>query len=514
MRRFLLPLLAAGFALPVAAQQAPAEGWHLLAPSDGVEGIDLAGAYRLLEGRTPARTVVVAVIDGGVDITHPDLAGRVWPNPGETPGNGVDDDGNGYVDDVHGWGFIGGADGRNVAEDTYELTREVARYRRMEASALSAEDRARRDALEAELRSNREEAQQMLANLQMIEAATRQAEASLNEAFGRTDYDANQVAHLDTRGDADLARAKQVYAFLDQNGVTPQGLYDEVARVRGQLDYGYNPDFSPRDVVGDDPEDYADRDYGNADVTGPRADHGTAVSGTIAAIRGNGIGAEGIADNVRIMAVRVVPDGDERDKDVANGIRYAVDNGAMVINMSFGKAYSPGKSAVDEAVRYAQEHGVLLVHAAGNSGEDVDTAANFPSRRFADDTQATNWLEIGASTYDADLAASFSNYGVHTVDLFAPGTRIFTLAPDNRTESADGTSLAAPVVSGVAALLLSYFPDLTPMDVREILVESVRARGDAQAVRPGDGERAAFGTLSMSGGLLDAAAAVRMAMER
>jgi len=231
-------------------------------------------------------------------------------------------------------------------------------------------------------------------------------------------------------------------------------------------------------------------------------------------VRGNGMGADGVAENVRIMAVRAVPDGDERDKDVANAIRYAVDNGAMVINMSFGKAYSPGKGAVDEAVRYAEEHGVLLIHAAGNSGEDIDTASNFPSRRFTGGQSASNWLEIGASTWGDGLAASFSNYGVGTVDLFAPGERIFTLAPGGGTESADGTSLAAPVVTGVAALLLSYFPELTPMDVHEILVQSVRARGDANAARPGDGSETTFGTLSISGGLLDAAAAVRMAMAR
>jgi subtilisin family serine protease len=515
---FAIPLaLAAPAALAQPAADAPAEGWHLLAPSEGVEGIDLGGAYRLLDGRTPQRTVVVAVIDSGVDTEHPDFTGRLWTNPGETPGNGRDDDGNGYVDDIHGWNFLGGPDGRNVREDTYELTREVARYRRRfaggDTTRAEAAELARWRTLEAELEARRAETQGSLGQLGMIAELTRGAEGRLREAFGRDDYTVDEVRNL-VAADPELEQAKGIVLLLDQNGITPKGLYDEVERLEGLLQHGYNPAFNPRDLVGDDPEDYADRAYGNADVAGPRPDHGTAVAGVIAAVRGNGAGIDGIAENARIMVVRAVPAGDERDKDVANAIRYAVDNGAAVVNMSFGKGYSPGKGAVDEAVRYALERGVLLVHAAGNSGNDIDVEDNFPTRRLADGAQAANWLEVGASTWGAGLAASFSNYGVATVDLFAPGERIHTLAPGGRTETADGTSLAAPVVSGVAALLLSYFPELSPLDVRQILLTSVRPRGEAEATRPGDGTPAPFGQLSITGGLLDAAAAVRAAMER
>lgn len=511
-------LVLVSCATPALAQPAdvPPEGWHLLGPADGFEGIDLDGAYRLLQGRRAARTPIVAIVDSGVDITHPDFEGRIWTNDDEAAGNGVDDDGNGYVDDVNGWNFIGGADGRHVKEDTYELTREVARYRLAfaDGDTTSAEpaDLQRWRRLERELQEERAETEANLGQLGGIAEVTRQAQARLNAAFGHEDYDAEDVRAL-TSMDPELSRAREVYLLLDANAITPDALFDEVDRLEGLLEYGYNPAFDPRPVIGDDPLDYEDRSYGNPDVAGPGPEHGTAVAGVIAAVRGNGVGVDGILDDVRIMVVRAVPAGDERDKDVANAIRYAVDNGAHVINLSFGKGYSPGKRAVDEAVRYAEQHGVLVVHAAGNAGKDVDANDNFPNARLLDGARAGNWLEIGASTFGPALAASFSNYGRDGVDLFAPGERIYSLRPGGETGAADGTSLAAPVVSGVAALLLSYFPELTPADVREIIIASVRTPSGA-AVRPGDGSPTSLSDLSATGGMLDAAAAVRAAIER
>jgi len=510
----LVALLVAPAAL-AQPSEAPPRGWHTLAPTDGYQGIDLDGAYALLEGRTPRRTAVVAIIDSGVDVTHPDLAARIWTNEDEVPGNGVDDDGNGYVDDVHGWNFIGGADGRHVRQDTYEVTREVARYRALygaDTTSATTEDLVQWRSLEAELEEMRGEAVAGLSQLGGIAEVTRQAEATLNAVFGGSAYDANGVRALSPANE-DQARAQQVYLLLDANNITPKALFAEVERLEGLLEHGYNPDFDPRPIVGDDPLDYSDRFYGNADVAGPGPEHGTAVAGVVAAVRGNGMGIDGIADDVRIMVVRAVPAGDERDKDVANAIRYAVDNGAQVVNMSFGKGVSPGKGAVDEAVRYAEARGVLLVHAAGNSGEDIDAHDNFPSRRLADGSEAGNWLEIGAASWSPSLAAAFSNYGHAGVDLFAPGERIYTLEVGGGTANADGTSLAAPVVSGVAALLLSYFPELTPIDVREIIASSVRVpSGTAQ--RPGGGGETPFSELSVTGGMLDAAAAVRAALAR
>src|SRR5690606_15276805 len=258
----------------------------------------------------------------------------------------------------------------------------------------------------------------------------------------------------------------------------------------------------------------AERVYGNADVVGPDASHGTGVAGIVAAERRNNIGVDGIASNTRIMVVRTVPNGDERDKDVANAIRYAVDNGAHIINMSFGKGYSPSKQVDDAAVRYAQERGVLLVHAAGNDAKDLATEPNYPNRYFMSGDTATLWIEVGASAWRGrgQLASDFSNYGARQVDVFAPGSDITSSAPGNKYEAASGTSFAAPVVSGIAAMLMAYYPELTAADVRRIILESAVPFRDVMVIRPGtENEQVRFGDLSITGGIVNAYRAVQMA---
>ena len=271
--------------------------------------------------------------------------------------------------------------------------------------------------------------------------------------------------------------------------------------------YGLDTLFNPRSPQ---------RVIGTRDVTGPDATHGTHVAGIIGALRGNGAAMQGIAPNVEIMAVRAVPDGDERDVDVARAIRYAVDNGAQIVNMSFGKGYSPVKASVDSAVRYAEAKGVLLVHAAGNEGEDNDDTPSYPTPVLSGGTRATNWIEVGASSWKplAALAAEFSNYGREQVDLFAPGVDILSTIPGGYLKRESGTSMAAPVVSGVAALLMAYFPELSAMQVRDILLESVRTLPDLEVRRPGDGSKVKFNTLSRTGGVVDAYAAVKLALQR
>jgi subtilisin family serine protease len=517
-RSALLGLLVAfGLAAPALAQPAasgPSDDWYLDdAAADGVHGLSVHRAYEALDGRTPARTVVVAVIDSGVDVTHEDLEGRVWTNEDEVPGNGVDDDGNGYVDDVHGWNFIGGADGRNVEHDTFELAREVARLRR-EAAAPDAppETRARLAELEAELEAERAEYEEMLATLEGINPLVQRADALVRQHLGLAEGDAYTTENLEAiqSSDPDLLQARDLLLYLAANGLTAADVQDQLEQIEVRLTYGLDPNFDPRGIVGDDYDDPADRFYGNPDVAGPDPSHGTAVAGVIAAARGNGVGIDGVAPRVLVMPVRTVPNGDERDKDVANAIRYAVDNGAQVINMSFGKGYSPQKPWVDEAVRYAEERGVLLVHASGNDGADIDVEPNFPNRLVAGGPEAANWVEVGASRWDDALAAEFSNYGQTRVDVFAPGAHIYSLAPGDDYATNDGTSLAAPLVSGVAALLLAYFPDLTPADVRAILLDSV-VRHDAAVARPGTGEPVGFDTLSVTGGIVNAYEAVRAA---
>lgn len=503
--------LAALVAAPAFAQ--PAAGWHL---ADDAVGIHLGRAYELLEGRAPAREIVVAVIDSGVDLAHPDLAPVLWTNADETPGNGVDDDGNGYVDDVHGWSFLAGPGG-TVRQERLELARLVASCRaRTVPAALDC------PALEEELTDERRDLAAQAAQMGPIFQQVRAADELLRARFGDA-YDPADVSGLDTGADMDATRAKQLVDFLATQGAKPSDLVEYEEYLTTRLEYHLNPDFDPRGVVGDDPADVSERLYGTPDAAGPDSGHGTGVAGLIAAVRGNGTGIDGVALNdgtratVRIMALRAVPDGDERDKDVANAIRYAVDNGAHIINMSFGKGHSPDKAAVDAAVAYATERGVLLVHAAGNDGADLDApdASNYPNARYADGGASALWLEIGASSSSVDgLAASFSNYGATRVDLFAPGDDVTSLAMGGGTQVAGGTSFAAPVVSGVAALLMSHFPDLTAADVRQILLETSTRYPEARVPVPGGEDTVPFSVLSATGGVVNAAAAVEAAMSR
>ena len=312
---------------------------------------------------------------------------------------------------------------------------------------------------------------------------------------------------------AQAAQAREVWLQIEAAGLLGDGIADAKRQIEGQVKVGLDVNYDSRTIVGDNITDLNEKVYGNRDVTGPDASHGTHVAGIIAATAGGKV--QGIAPFVQIMALRAVPNGDERDKDIANAIRYAADNGANIINMSFGKSYSPGKSAVDAAARYAQEKGVLLVHAAGNDGENIDVEPSFPSPIADDKSRAPNWLEVGASSWKglSELSATFSNYGKDRVDLFAPGVDILSTVPGGGTKRESGTSMAAPVVSGVAALLMSYFPALTATDVKDIILQSAR-RVDATVTRPGEAGKGPFNSLSRTGAVIDAYAAVKMAQAR
>ena len=501
---------------PAAPTEAPRD-WHLLDwETDRVVGIGLRRAEReLLAGKQPQRTVVVAIIDSGVDTAHVDLRANLWRNADETPGNGRDDDGNGYVDDVHGWNFIGGRDGRNVNHDTFEATRIFARCQGDSAKApVGSPARLECTRAEATYYQLKGEAEQTLRVVKQIEPEVTRAANTLRPVLGDSMSPRTVEALRSTSGA--VRQAREVYLRYAALGITPEELAEAKESYEGQLKYSLDLKFDPRSIVGDDYANTAQRDYGNRDVTGPDADHGTHVAGIIGAVRGNGVGMDGIAPRVQIMALRAVPNGDERDKDVANAIRYAADNGAHIINMSFGKAWSPRKPVVDSAVRYAESKGVLLVHAAGNDGADLASAANFPNPTLDGGARAANWLEIGASSWKGldSLAAPFSNYGQQQVDVFAPGVDILSTVPGGEWERESGTSMAAPVVSGLAAMLMSYYPTLTAADVKRIIVESATRYADQTVARPGSGGTARFGTLSATGGIVNARAAIRLAEQR
>jgi len=501
------------------------KNWMLLDPgADKVYGISLLRAEReLLSSKRPQRTVVVAVIDNGIDTTHASLRSHLWVNPKEVAGNGKDDDGNGYADDIRGWDFIAGANGKYVDHDTYELTRIAAACSdSLKRAKLPADYQARCSQIASEFLRKRSELEQTMGNIRQIDQLFGQILPILRRELHTDSLSVQRVGALASPNDT-VRRARDLFIRLNAQGITPAVVDEAKKAYEGQLEYGYNTSFDPRPIVGDDYPDTLINRYGNPDVKGPGGMHGTHVSGIIASNRqfsprvSNGGAAVGdccgIATSVKIMALRAVPDGDERDKDIASAIRYAADNGAQVINMSFGKSYSPYKKLVDAAVKYADAKGVLMVHAAGNEGANGETDPSFPTPVYLDGGRAKNWIEVGASSWKTNeaLAASFSNYGSN-VDLFAPGEDVMSTIPGGGYEEESGTSMASPVVAGVAALILSYYPTLTAADVKKILLETAIKVPDAVVTRPGStAEKVKFSELSATGGIVNAYAALQAA---
>ena len=537
------PVIAASLQIQEQADTVVAtpSDWFLRDPeTDKLQGVSADKTYNTLLKEKPSRTVVVAVIDSGVDIEHEDLKSVIWVNEDEIPGNGIDDDKNGYIDDVHGWNFIGGKDG-NVDADTYEVTREYKRlkdkYENFDEKKLNKKNRDEyaywqrvKTKYERDFKFNKEQYDQYAEQLTIYTNAfltIKYCDSILTKKLGAP-VSKSSLASIESTNDT-INFAKQtltrilesiegdieVNEFVDELGYYLDQLQEGVDHYRVAVEYGYSLDFDSRSIVGDNPDDPYEKGYGNNDVKGPDARHGTHVAGIIAADRNNDLGIRGIADNVRIMSVRAVPNGDERDKDVANAIIYAVDNGAHIINMSFGKSFSPQKEAVDKAVKYAESKGVLMIHAAGNDGRDLDKEENFPTRKYLKSGQATAWVEVGASSWGAeqDFVASFSNYGKRSVDVFAPGVQIYSTVPDNGYENLQGTSMASPATAGVAAIIMSYFPELTASQVSDILKKSTRKFDGLKVNKPGSGDEVPFNQLSTSGGLVNAYEAVKLAAE-
>lgn len=489
--------------------------------ADSVFGISTEKAYQQLLSHKKARTVVVGVIDGGVDTSHEDLKAILWVNPKEHPGNGKDDDHNGYIDDVHGWDFIGGPTG-DVHYDNLEevriLRRDRPKYEHLTDSTVSAADRAGWEnyrKMQVEISKDLEDSKRTLQNMNGFKRV-------LDGVTGRMGKDTPTLADFEKYTPQDGSETQIRHIMMDILKDNPDftafrkdQLVEGIKHFQIKVDYQLNIGFDPRPIVGDDYSNDEEHFYGNTDVTGPDADHGTHVSGIIGAVRDNGIGIKGVADDVRILVVRAVPDGDERDKDIANGIRYAVDNGAKVINMSFGKGYSWDKRVVDEAVKYAMSKDVLLVHAAGNDGKDLEKEINYPTRTYGDSSGVAGaWIEVGASGFidDSTLVAPFSNYGKYKVDVFAPGVSIYSTTPGSHYANHDGTSMAAPVVTGLAALIREYYPKLTALEVKDIILRSV-AKVEHPVIVNVDGapKQVHFADICVSGGIVNAYQALEMA---
>ena len=453
--------------------------------TDTIPGMSVDKAYAELIPNLKGTNVIVAVIDSGIDIEHEDLKNVIWINRGEIPNNGIDDDKNGFIDDVHGWNFLGDIVGENL-----EFTRIVRRYDGkfngkdvaeisevdMETFVLYQKAKAEQNKNYDETEANRDRYTQMLKEVT-------DADNIISKKLGKEDYTAEELAAII---DPDDDEQKNI-AVLTQMLSYGRSIPEFMVRLNGGIDYydgrmknHFNMDTDFRGVLNDNPYDITDTSYGNNDVDGPNpkkedALHGTHVAGIIAAERGNGIGMDGVAQNVEIMVVRAVPDGDEYDKDVALAIRYAVDNGAKVINTSFGKGYSQNPEWVWDAIKYAGKKDVLIVNAAGNDGVDLDITTSYPNDQNGTGAEMSdNFITIGALNYKygKEMVATFSNYGATSVDLFSPGVKIWSTTPLDTYEYLQGTSMASPNVAGVAAMIRSYYPKLSAKQVKQVLMDS------------------------------------------
>ena len=495
---------------PLTKQQKQTWG-HADLLKDTIPGMSISQAYDFLKGKTGIE-VVVGVVDSGTDLKHEDLVANAWVNTKEIPNNGKDDDKNGYVDDINGWNFLG-----PIYKENAELER-ILKNPKLVDDAIYQKIKAAQDKKIASADTNKKRFEQMLQAVQF-------ADNTISEHLKKKDYTQDDVKNIKS----DKMQLKQSVNIANQMyGFGLSSLSQAITEIKKELKKaedlinGDNLKTNYRTPLNDNAQDYTTRGYGD-NKTGHMVDdeiHGTHVAGILGAVRNNSIGMNGVADNVKIMAVRAVPDGDEYDKDVALAIRYAVDNGAKVINASFGKSYSPNKQWVYDAIKYAAEKDVLIVHAAGNSGENIDVERNYPNdsddliNEFSD-----NVITIGASSsnYNEKLPANFSNYGKLNVDIFAPGVQIYSTFPDERYESIGGTSMASPGVAGIAALIRSYYPKLSASQVKHIIMNS-GTKVDLQVVKPGSqsqknpkGELVPFSDLSVSGRIANAYNALKMA---
>jgi subtilisin family serine protease len=504
-----------------------AHGWQLLDyRTDSVFGAGVNRAYEeLLKGKK-ANPVIVAVIDMGVDTSHEDLVGHFWTNPREIPGNGIDDDHNGYVDDIHGWNFLGGKNERNIDIESYESSREYYRLKNMQSqksNTVNYSDSLYREKVRKYFLKDSLQWVQTVFLLTQVIPQMQSADSILKINLHKDSIYVRDVMNYQPTDSVFSIVKTNTLMYFNKYGITPDmslggfiheaDKYLQSARIKLKY-FASDPNAQRREIIGDDYNNIEDKNYGNNNVSAGNPAHGTHVSGIIAASRGNGKGMDGIDDQVYIMAIRAVPDGDERDKDIALAIRYAVDNGANIVNMSFAKYFSPGKKWVDEAIKYAADHDVLLVHSAGNENLNLDSIPLFPGPDYEFSGRDTCcFITVGATRGGPDslVMARFSNYGKKQVDLFAPGVKIYSTLPGNQYASYSGASMAAPMVSGVAALLLEYYPQLSAWQLKYILTHSVMKLPESQVKWAATGKMIDFNQLSVTGGIVNAYNALQLA---
>jgi len=427
------------------------ENWSLLdINSDKIPGMSVVKANNELIKNQKGKNVIVAVIDSGVETEHPYLSENIWNNSDEIPNNGIDDDQNGYVDDINGWNFLG------------ESNKENLEYVRLYKKTNKEDPLSKvyKNEIEKAIAKNNE----TINRIQQLSMMLFKSDSLIASAIGKDDYSLEEAKNISPKS-VKMDESLRFLNFAKANNWTRQGFLEAIEYYKSSNDFHNNVDFNGRGVVGDNPDDFNDRDYGDSNVS-DRHKHGTHVSGIVVSVSNSAV----------IMPIRCVPDGDEYDKDVALSIRYAVDNGAKIINFSFGKKYSPNSEWVTDAMEYAFEKDVLIVNAAGNDSNDIDSDLNetYPTDQVDGKEFLNNVITVGATSYsyDSKQIANFSNYGLNNVDLFAPGYQIYSSVLDGKFEYLNGTSMAAPNVTGVAVVLRSFYPKLSASSIKKIIMES------------------------------------------
>ena len=492
---------------------------------DTIPGMSVDRTYKeILPGKS-GQQVIVAVIDSGIDINHEDLQGRIWTNPKEIAGNGKDDDNNGYIDDIHGWNFLG-----EVNAEQLEFVRIIKRFdTEFSGKSLATIPANQKDIFlqyqkaKGEYNEKVEGTKKQKLQYEQIESQLKSSHPAVAKALGKEDYkkaDLGTIKNPSETMQNHINFLGQMFQYTDNIPDFIKNMEDGIVYFTNQLEANYNKEADFRKVLGDNPYDITDTNYGNNNVYGPEPDgarHGTHVAGIIAAARDNGKGMNGVANgNIKIMALRAVPDGDEYDKDIALAIRYAVDNGAKVINTSFGKYYAQNPEWVYEAIKYAAKNDVLIVNAAGNEGLSLDDPANkvYPNDQLDNITEMSNtFLTVGALApkYGSELLANFSNYGASNVDVFAPGVDIYSTTPENTYEYLGGTSMASPNTAGVAAMLRSYYPKLSATQTKEIIMKSGLTTNTSVILGGDSNKKARFNEVSKSGEMVNMYNAFKLA---
>jgi len=495
---------------------------------DSIPGISLDKAYQEFLKNKKGDTIIVAVLDTGIDMYHQEFRNTIWINTKEIPKNGIDDDANGYIDDVNGWNFLGNKKGENVEFANYECVRIIRKYgqlfkNRQEDEIPLVQKQAFKQYIKAlahyEIKLEKAKSE----NKFYSPAPKRYEDAieALKEYFPNKNITIQKLDSIQT-DDKLLKKHIRNLRYCLEYDISYEDLLNYKKSAENALEYYLaENDYDERKIIGDDPENIDDKGYGNNDITG-HADtrhHSTKVSGVLAANRNNDIGIKGVTNLVKIMPVVIAASGSEHDKDIALGIRYAVDNGAKVINMSFGNEFSLHREWVDDAIKYAESKDVLIVTTAGNFSTNIDEIHNnYPNDQFENgDNFVNNFIVVGGSSYtlNENLAGYFSSYGKSNVDIFAPGHNIYTTYNNNEYTFSVGTSMACPLVSGIAALIRSYYPNLTAAEVKQIIMES-GVSYDIMVNKPSESEEkelVPFSSLSKSGKIVNAYNALLMAEE-